>query len=398
MFKKIFKFVSGYVIISVTGKNSERFINMCLHNGFKLYKILPCENGHILHMRRMDFMQIRRLVYKCGVRVKIISKHGLSRFFKMHRYRYGFFVCGVLVCIFFLVIPQYIWCVEIDGAYETDREEIIQVLRECGVYSGAPKKNMSELYDIKDAVLGNVEELNWAWLYVEGSKARLQVQEKTPAPAVNDMRTPTDIIAACDGLVRSAVVTRGERRVNAGMTVTAGQVLVSGKVAVFKEGYPEKYDYVHSQGEIIADTLRREFGSYTATETLRIKTGNESKRFSVELFGKRFDLFKDVSCGYDDYDVYQEAHDFCMPVFGYMGISFIVNTIEEVRETEHQLTESEILERAEEDLEEKICKKLGTGAVKFDEELTYTVKNGVYDVELRMYFRENIGTYVPAEE
>lgn len=398
MFKKIFKFLSGYVIIMVAGKNSEKFINMCLHNGFKLYKILPAENGHIIHIKRTDFMQIRRVVYKCGVRVKTISKHGFNEFIKSYKYRYGFVISGVLVCIFFLVIPQYIWCVEIDGVYETDTEKITQVLKECGVYNGAPKKDIADLYEIKDAILRNVDELNWAWLYVEGSKARLRVQEKTPAPPINDMRTPTDIIATCDGLVRSAVVTRGQRRVNAGMTVTAGQVLVSGKVAVFKEGYPEKYDYVHSQGEITADTLRREFGKYTSTEKLRIKTDNSSRRLTIELFGKRFDLFRDISCGYDEYDVSQNVYDLSLPIFGYMGVSAVVSTVEEVKITEHELSESELLKRAKEDLEEKICKKLGTGAVKTDEELTYTVENGVYNVELRLYFRENIGTDVPAEE
>lgn len=398
MLKKIFKFVSGYVIIRVTGDNSERFINMCMHNRVKLYEIVPVESGHMICMKRRDFLCIRRIVYKCGVRVKIVSKHGLHEVFKAYKYRHGFFVCGIMVCIFFLVIPQYIWCVEIDGVYEADTDKIIEVLRECGVYNGAPKKDVAELFEIKDAVLRNVDELNWAWLYIDGSKARLEVQEKVPAPAINDMHTPTDIIAVNDGFVRSAVVTRGERRVNEGVTVTAGQVLVSGKVAVFKEGYPEKYDYVHSQGEIIADTVRSESGRYTATEKISVKTGNSSKRFSLEIFGKKFDLFKDISCGYDEYNVMPETYDLSVPILGYMGISVVMNTVEEIKITEHKLDEDEILSRAKEDLEEKICKKLGVGAVKTDEEINYTVDNDIYNVELRMYFRENIGIEVPTEE
>lgn len=398
MFKKIFKFATGYVIIEVTGKNSERFINMCLHNGLEICDAVPIEGGQRMNIRRRDFGRIRRIVYKCGVRVRIISKHGLKARCSSLRRRCGFFVCGAAVCIFFLVVPQYIWCVEINGVYDADTEKIAEALRECGVYVGAKKSDIAELSEIKDAVLRSSDELNWAWLYMEGSKARLEVQEVAPVPAVDDMDTPTDIIAACDGVIRSAVVTRGERRVNAGMTVTEGELLVSGKVAVFREGYPEKYMYVHSQGRMIADTIRRESGKYSAQETLRIKTGSSGKRLTLELFGKSFELFRDISCGYDEYDVTEEVYDLKLPIFGYMGISVVLSRVDEVRETVHELSGDEVIARAKEELEEKICRGLGTGAVKTDEELSFTENDDVYDVELRMYFRENIGIEVPTEE
>lgn len=398
MFKKIFKFVTGYVIIDVTGKNSERFINMCLHNGLEIYNVVPIENGQRMNIKRRDFGRIRRIVYKCGVRVRIVSKHGLKERRGSLRRRCGFFVCGAAVCIFFLVIPQYIWCVEINGVYDADAEKISEALRECGVYVGAKKSGIAELSEIKDAVLRSSDDINWAWLYMEGSKARLEVQEATPVPAVDDMDTPTDIIAACDGVIRSAVVTRGERRVNAGMTVTAGELLVSGKVSVFREGYPEKYMYVHSQGRMIADTIRRKSGKYSTSETLRIKTGSSGKRLTLEIFGKSFNLFRDISCGYDEYDVTEEVYDFSLPIFGYLGISAVVSRVDEVTETVHDLTSDEVVTRAKEDLEEKICKELGTGAVKTGEELSFKQEGDSYSVELRMYFRENIGIEVPTEE
>ena len=120
---------------------------------------------------------------------------------------------------------------EINGTYDADPAEIEAVLREHGVYVGAPKKGIDDLSEIKNDAVHRIDGINWAWLYIEGAKARFEVQEITPAPEVADLETPTDIIAACDGVVRSAVVKRGERHVNSNMTVTAGQKLVSGKVA-----------------------------------------------------------------------------------------------------------------------------------------------------------------------
>ena len=92
MFKKIFKFITGYVIIEITGKNKEKFISMCLHNFMRIDNIVPEGDGFLLRMEIRDFLRIPRLVYKCGVRVRIISKHGLGQWLRDYRFRYGFVV------------------------------------------------------------------------------------------------------------------------------------------------------------------------------------------------------------------------------------------------------------------------------------------------------------------
>ena len=87
MLKKIFKFVKGYVIIEITGKNKERFINMCLHNNLGIYDILPSGDGIIMKADCADFFLMRRLVRKCRTRVRIVSKHGLRRHLLRYRRR-----------------------------------------------------------------------------------------------------------------------------------------------------------------------------------------------------------------------------------------------------------------------------------------------------------------------
>ena len=398
MFKKIFKFAKGYVIIKVTGKNKERFINMCLHNNLGIYDVVPSEDGIIMKADYRDFFLMRRLVRKSRTSVRIISKHGLKRHMLRYRRRYGFLLSGLLVCIFFLMLPKYILCVEIDGIYNADREKIMEILHEHGVYVGAKKSGIDELSEIKNAVIFGVDGVNWAWLYSEGARMRLQIQESVPAPELHDTTSPTDIIASCDGWVRRADIYRGERHVNAGMAVTAGQVLVSGKVAAFREGDAEKYMYVHSDADIIADTVRIETGDFSSKETLRIKTGASKTRLSFDVFGKKLDMFRDISCGFDEYDAAAERKNLDIPVIGYSGLGAEIYRIDEVTVTERELTEDEVIERAREKLEEKICRKLGRDAVKESEELTYSADKGVYHVELRMHLRENIGMEIPIEE
>ncbi|MBQ3125238.1 MAG: sporulation protein YqfD [Clostridia bacterium] len=398
MFKKIFKFQSGYVIIEIVGKNKERFVNMCLTNGFRIWDVTPAKNGLVMKIRNADFLKIRRLVRKCKVRIKILEKYGAGVFVKKHRYRVMVPVTGLLVCIYFLIVPQYIWCVEIEGAKNADTEKIEKILLDKGVYIGARKKNIADLGEIKNAVIFGDEEVNWAWLYLEGAKARLVVQERTPPPAVYDKTTPTTLIAGHDGFVRVAEVRRGERRVVAGDTVSKGDVLVSGKVAVFHEGYPEKYSYVNSDARIIADTVHTKTGEFSAKETLRIRTGQKKRRVSFQLFGKEYTPFGSADEAFPECDVITRNYDATVPIFGYLGFGMSIHDVYEIKEHKNVLTEDEVLARAKEKLEERICKEVGTEAQKTEEKLTYSVDGDTYTVTLRINFRENIGIKIPQEE
>lgn len=398
MFKKIFKFQSGYVIIEIVGKNKERFVNMCLTNGFGIRNVTPTESGLVLKIKNTDFVKIRRPVRKCGVKVRIVSKHGPKVFAKKHRYRYMFPIAGALVCIYFLVMPQYIWCVEIEGARNADAKRLEEILVDKGVYVGAKKKDIADLGEIKNAVIFGEEEVNWAWLYLDGAKARLVVQERTPPPDVYDKTTPTTVIAGCDGIVRVAEVKLGERRVVAGDTVSKGDVLVSGKVAVFHEGYPEKYSYVNSDARIIADTVHTKTGEFSAKEILRIRTGQKKRKISFQIFGKEYSPFGSADEVFQKSDIATRNYDAQLPIFGYLGFGMSIYDVYEVKEYENTLTEEEVLARAKETLEERICNELGTEAEKSEEKLTYSADGNKYTVTLRINFRENIGIKIPQEE
>lgn len=393
MLKKIFKFLKGYVIIEVTGKNKERFINMCLNNFLDISDVTPYGGGLVLKTDTAGFLSMRRLVKKSGVRVRILKKCGAKYTLRLYHRRYGFFAAGALVSVVLFMLPQYVLQVDIDGAYNADESEIRAVLREHGVYTGAKKSGIDDLSEIKNAIVFGIDGISWAWLYDEGARMRLEIQESVPKPKVRDKTVPTNVIAAYDGIVTRADVYRGERRVSTGNTVAAGDTLVSGKVAVFPEGAEEKYIYVHSAAMIVADTVRMEGGRFSGTETLRITTGRARTYLTLHLFGRDIDLYRGF--GFEDFDLQKSRHDLDIPVIGYSGLSFTVTTAREVKTAVHELTDDEVLKRATEELEERICRKLGTGAVRESEEIAYDKNGDTYNVELRMHLKENIGIEVP---
>lgn len=396
MFKKIFDFIREYVIIEVVGKNKERFINMCLFKGVGIKNCVPEGDGVRIAIPRNEFKNIRSAVRKSGVRVRIIEKRGKRHFAKTHRKRVGFLAAGIIFIALMVVSSRYIWCVELDGIKRAERDEVIEILRKNGVYPGARKSKIADLGELKQDIIAT-DDINWAWLYIEGTKARLQIQETTPKPDIVDKTTPTDIIALCDGYITEATVKRGERRVNKGMAVAKGDVLISGKVPVYVEGTDERYSYVNADGVFYADTIRKETGKFSRKEFLRVKTGKHKLRLTLDVFGKHFDGIKSPEEVYDACLTDSVYYDLDLPFVGYTGISLGKHMVYEVNEVANTLAEDEVIDRARETLEERIMQGVGVGAQRLDENITYTRSGDTYIVTLTMYLRENIGIEIPRE-
>lgn len=400
MFKKFFKFLYGYVIIRIYGNGAERFLNICLRRGIQVWNTRPCENGIEMCVQRRDFFLLREIVRKCRVKIRIEEKRGLFHMLRLYKKRYVFFI-GIAVClIMFAALSQFIWVVEINGVENSDINSIIETLDRIGIKSGALKSKLPEGMDIKREILNNTDGIAWAWVYIEGAKARVEIYEQTLPPNIIDKTVPCDIVASCDGVIKSMVVKNGEEAVKTGDAVKAGDVIVSGKVAAYKEGYPEEYIFVHSIASVEAYTSHKRSGEYKAYYESRMSTGKHKTHYSLELFGKLFSLpAREIS--YDEYDVKEKRSELCIPFFGYTGIALSAVRYNEVTVNKEQLSVETAVEFAKNDLEEKISKELMPGSVLTDENIEYDIKdNETINVTLEMNFIENIAVQQPlsAEE
>ncbi len=398
MFKKFFKFLRGYVIIEISGKGAERFLNICLRRGIEVWNTNPCENGVWLSMSKSDFHRIRAVARKCGVSVKIKEKRGLFRLIALYKNRYVFVIAAAMCAILFAVLSQFIWLVEINGVEKSDIESITALLDEIGVKRGALKKSLPEGMEMKRAIVGNTDSIAWAWVYIEGVKARVEIYEQTLPPNVIDKDTPCDIVSSCDGVIKHLIVKGGEEKVREGDAVRAGDIIASGKVAVYKEGYPEEYIYVHSIASAEAYTTHRKSGDYKTYYESRTPTGKRQTRYSVEFMGKLFSL-PAKKIPYEEYNVSEKRHELYIPFFGYSGIALCELRADEVAVSREPLSVKTAVEFAKNDLEEKIAGELMAGSVLEDENIEYDIKdNETINVTLEMNFTENIAVQQPLSE
>lgn len=395
MFKKFFKFLYGYVIIRVYGKGAERFVNICLRRNIEVWNTKPCKDGIEMCIFARDFFLIREVVRKCHVRIKIIEKRGLLHLTRIYKKRYMFLIGFALCIALFVISAQFIWIVEINGVENCDITSVVATLDRIGIKSGSLKHRIPEGMDIKAEILSDTDGIAWAWVYIEGAKARVEIYEQTLPPNVIDKNIPCDIVAACDGVIKHIVVKNGEKIVKQGDAVKAGDVIVSGKVGTYKEGFPEEYIYVHSMASTQAYTNHSKSGEYKLYYESRMPTGKSKKLYSVEVFGKMFSLPMS-ELDYENYDVKETRHELKIPFFGYMGIALDSVVYNEVSINKEPISIETALEFAKNDMEEKISKELMTGSVLMNQNLEYVKNNNdTINVTLEMSFIENIAIEQP---
>lgn len=400
MFKKFFKFLKGYVIIEIYGRNAERFINICLRRGIEIHDTKPLKNGAIqLSIFRRDFCRLPSIAYKTKTKVRIKKKRGLYNIIDRYRKR-GMFAAGFLAFLIFIAVSsQFVWVVEINGVESADYEKIIAALEENGVKSGARKKDLPPLGEIKKSILFKNDDIAWAWVYIEGAKARVEINEKIIPPQVIDKSTACSISARCEGVIKSITAKSGETLLKAGDAVSPGDVIISGRVGTYREGEPEKYIYVHALGTVEAYTNHTAEGDYKLYYESRTPTGDEKSFYSLELFGKKFDLFGNKSISYEEFDKIENRHELSLPIFGYLGIALNSEKCAEVTVNREPLSTDTALETARTELEEKISKELFAGSRLQSSDISYeTVDKETIHVKLSMSFIENIGAETPIEE
>ena len=393
MSNKFFNFLKGYVIIEIRGKNSERFINICLRRGIDIRGVKRRGDSLITRVYIRDFKKLRAIRQKTKVGIRILKKRSVKHFVKRYKKRAVFALCALLTVIAVHESAAHIWAVEINGIKDADITIVADLLKENGIYPGADKRDLIPTGDIKNDIIGKYPEISWLWVYMEGSKARVEVFERRTPPRMVDKDTPCDIVSTAEGVVRRITVKAGDAAVSEGDAVTYGDKLISGRVRAYQEGEEERYLYVHSLGTVLAYTMRTAECDEPLYDEIREPTGRKKRYITLEIFGKAYNLFREKRAKYADYDIKTDCYELNLPMFGYTGLSLTSEKHIEVTPIRQPISEELAAERAKDALEEEIAKTLTPLAQKTDERLEYeAVNEDMIRVKCTMSFIENIGT------
>lgn len=379
----------GIISVQIEGFFTERFINLCRINNVKIWDVRNIVKGVVrFKMNISDFKKLRPISKKTKCKVEIKEKKGL--YFMLHKYRKRkliFALIGLLV-FFSISFSTFIWDIDVVGNTYVTNEQIITALHESGVYVGKSKIGLD-----KKKVINNfrveLQDITWAGLEIDGTKATIKVVEKTKIDEENIQNTKLgDIVADKSGIITKIVPENGTAKFKAGSYVEEGTVLIEG-IMYSKVLEPKK---VTAKGIINIDReyeLNKEYNyeiinkEYAGKVRYTIGIGIDSKENMLNYLNKN-----------KKYDITKSSKT--IKIFGH-EISFDLYKCSEYNEISVTRTKEELVNISNSDIENylnnDILGQVKKGILKQKDTIITDTQNGI-TVNTKFTVNEEIGKFV----
>lgn len=300
--KKLNDFISGFIVVRVEGLNPEKFINICSMNGINLWDIKKISYTVIeFKMKHTEYKYLKDIIKRTSSRTKIMKKKGFNFIYgKMRRRK--FFIIGIaafLIILFYL--SNILWVIDINGCKKISKELIYNTLKSSGLNEGKLKSNIN-LRDIESEVLKQIKEISLINIKFIGTRAKVEIVERTMPPEIIPLEKPTNIIANRDGIVTKVLSYKGQPMVQVGDYVKKGQILISG-IITDSTNVPSKI--VHAMGIVSAKTWYESKQEISYDYTFEIRTGRLKKKLYYNIMGKKV-CIKNDTIDFLNYDILEE--------------------------------------------------------------------------------------------
>lgn len=279
----LYRFLRGYLKITVTGEFSEKILNLCASHRIALWNSKIIKNGIETCIFINGFFCLRKIIRGSKLRVHIIKKVGLPVKLSKNRKRAGLFAGVIFVFIFLQFMSGYIWVIDVEGNNRVSKEDIIEACGKIGIKEGIKAGSIDAKVQ-REQLLLELDSLAWASLNVEGSRLTVNVSEIKNEGKEKDL--PSNLKAKADGIIKRINVTAGNCLVKVGDTVKKGDVLVSGVIEA-----SDGTRFVKSAGSIIAVTTKSVTSEGEYKEVNRYETGKTKHKKVLEFFTVKIPLY-----------------------------------------------------------------------------------------------------------
>ncbi|MBY6276334.1 sporulation protein YqfD [Symbiobacterium thermophilum] len=298
MLRRLVRYLLGTLRIEVTGGDIERFLNGCLEEGILLWDLRRTPERLHATMMLADFFQLRPVARAGRCRVRIRARHGLP-FLTRRLRRRPFLLAGALGGLAALVwAGSHLWVVDvrINGPGYLDPRAILAVAAEAGLRQGAWKARI-DLDHVTQHLKSRVEELSWAVVRVDGTRAVIEVVEKG-AVTPPDQAQCVHLVARKAGVVEQVIPLQGEPLVKKGDVVQPGEMLVECALRYWAGGRPvvipgtpppprtDLARTVVAQAAVKARVAYRQYYEYPAVEQVKEPTGRRHVQWVLNWNGR----------------------------------------------------------------------------------------------------------------
>lgn len=279
----------NYIEIKIIKGNAFRLINMCSKSEIPVWDIKESDEGIYVKVLRHNYLRMKKLLKKCGVRTKIINKHDYIYVF--NRYRHNISIMAGIIIAFAVsfVSSLFLWGISITGNVCMSDEEILKQLKMTGVLAGVRKSKL-DLEKIETDLKDKYQEISWVNVMLSGNILEITIKEANEDinPYVENNE---NIVSNYDGRVVSILTRAGTPRVKADDIVSKGDVLIESNVYI-PDDYEENIYSKPSRcdGTVMIETTIKCRFTKECVESKKVYTGDIKRVFTIGISGKEFSV------------------------------------------------------------------------------------------------------------
>ena len=262
----------GSLLIQVWSASGERFFTLCAREGvvFRRVKALDADLFEAW-ISAGDFFALRRCAFRTSSRIRILCRRGLPFAAKKLTRRWMLMLGAALSVAAVLWLTGCIWTIRVDGCRETTQGEILQLLEQAGLKTGARRAGLS-VRELRNHVIGGSDKLSYLTINFRGTQALIQVWERKETPRSIPQEEPCDILSDKTGVILRLRVRQGTACVQVGDAIQPGDRIAEGRML----GATGELRQVHAMAEAdlrtwytIRTAIPAEVQAFSALEELR---------------------------------------------------------------------------------------------------------------------------------
>ena len=285
--RHFFQWFCGYICICLSGRQVNRFLNLCSRNGIHLWRI-TYDIGNIIraNIRLRDFYELKPYLRKTKTKIRILYKRGFPFWCYRHpriKWFLCFCICALTIGIYSL---NYVWNIEVSGNSKVSTQEIIACLQENDINIGLKKKAV-DCSGIEFLLRKQFHELGWVSVYINHTQLCIEVKESLYDTVEHQgivEGQQYNVVANKDASIYSIITRAGKATVKKGQVVKMGDILVLGQNEIYDDsGVVKEILYLKADAEIWADVVYEIEIPFSEIEVVSLKIADVYK--DEMLFG-----------------------------------------------------------------------------------------------------------------
>lgn len=221
--------ISGMMNVELTSADPEAALAAAAEQGIAIGQIVRKEPLILTFwIRRWDVPVLQRLCEKRGDRLKL-SRHAGIYWEVRHFFKRPILLLTILLLLFLtLWLPTRVLFIRVEGNCFVPAKKILETAETLGIRFCASRREIRS-EQMKNALLGEIPELQWAGINTRGCTAVISVRER-PVEEKTEQESPfiRSIAASRDGIIVSCNVWEGTGKCVPGQAVQRGEILISG--------------------------------------------------------------------------------------------------------------------------------------------------------------------------